>query len=93
MYHILSTYVYLYHHDRALCLDLQSVKKYSGTTKATFKISKAKTLNPPSLKNKCCESREREKNKNSDQPKILESIFLGKFFMCKFQCVVKVIQI
>ena len=30
---------------------------------------------------------------NSDQPKILESIFLGKFLMCRFQCVVKVIQI
>ena len=28
--------------------NLQSVKKYSGTTKATFKISKAMTLNPPS---------------------------------------------
>ena len=37
-------------------------QKCSGTTKATFKISKVKTLNPPSPQNQCCESREREKN-------------------------------
>ena len=40
---------------------LQSVKKYSGATKATFKISKAKTLTPSPL-NQCCESKERQKN-------------------------------
>ena len=31
-------------------LYLQSVKKYSGTTKKTFTISKAKTLYPPAPK-------------------------------------------
>ena len=30
---------------------------------------------------------------NSDQPKILESIFRSKFLMCRFWCVVKVIKI
>ena len=42
-------------------LELQSVKKYSGTTKETFTVSKAKNLNPPSPLNQCCKSRGREK--------------------------------
>ena len=43
---------------------MQTVKKYSGTTKKTFAISKAKTLNAPSPLNQCCERREGEKIKN-----------------------------
>ena len=36
----------------------------TGTTKKTFTISKANTLNAPSPLNQCCKSREREKIKN-----------------------------
>ena len=46
-----------------ICLTDHSVKKYGGTTKATFKISKTNTSNPSSPLNQCCESREWEKNK------------------------------
>ena len=45
-------------------IDLQSTKKYSGTTKITFTISKTNALNPLCPLNQCFKNRKKEKINN-----------------------------